>query len=59
MKKLFFLLSFVTLAFSSAFARSITRTGLIILRPIREVIPVPNNASIDNGKITINETDFK
>lgn len=34
MKKLFFLLSFVTLAFTSAFAGSISRTGLITLRPI-------------------------
>ena len=42
MKKLFFLLSFMTLAFSSTFAGSISRTGLIMLRPIREVVSVPN-----------------
>lgn len=42
MKKLFFLLSFVTLAFSSTVAGSISRIGMIVLNPIRQVRPIPD-----------------
>lgn len=42
MKKLFFLLSFVTLAFSSTVAGSISRTGLIMLQPFSQVSYRPN-----------------
>lgn len=42
MKKLFFLLSFVTIISSSAFAGAISRPGLIALKPVCRIIPIPD-----------------